>query len=324
VPAGDVQTQGRFGPWNAERPGATPVEGAYRFSNADLGTIKGIAGVLESTGDYGGRLQQIHVKGEAQVPEFGLTTSRNRLPLDTRFVACVDGTDGDTYLEQVDARLGETPIRTSGRVEGQVGVDGRTVALDVRIDDGRIEDLLRLAVDDGTPLMHGQIDVESSFVLPPGEGDVVERLQLQGRFALRGTRFTEGSVQGKINELSRRGRGDMDAARARAVRSALDGRFALKESVLRLSTFSFAVPGATVQLQGRYGLKSEQILFTGRVRTDARVSQMTTGFKSVLLKAVDPLFAKDGAGAVFPITISGTRDKPSMKVDVRKAIFGGK
>jgi hypothetical protein len=88
-----------------------------------------------------------------------------------------------------------------------------------------------------------------------------------------------------------------------------------------LSDFRFAVPGALVQLRGTYGLKSEKIDFTGRVRTEARVSEMTTGFKSVLLKAIDPLFARDGAGAIFPISIGGTRDKPSMKVDVKKALL---
>ena len=261
------------------------------------------------------------VSGETRVTDFGLTTSRNRLPLQTTFEACVDGTDGDTYLDRVDAKLAGTPIVASGRIEGTVGVEGRTIALDVVVDNGRIDDLLRLAVNDPTPLMQGRIDVKSSFVLAPGKTSVIERLDLGGRFSLQGTRFTEGAVQSKINELSRRGSGDMDEKRARAVRSSLGGQFALKHGTLRLTRFSFAVPGAVVQLQGRYGLTSEQIDFRGRVRTDARVSQMTTGFKSVLLKAIDPLFARDGAGAVFPITITGTRDKPSMKVDVKRALL---
>jgi hypothetical protein len=321
VPHGAIETEGRFGPWNAGAPGATPVEGAYRFSNADLGTIKGIAGQLESTGRFEGLLQHILVKGEARVAGFGLTTSRNRLPLETRFETCVDGTDGDTYLDRVDALLQDTPIAAAGRVEGKVGLDGRIIALDVHVDDGRIQDLLRLAVDDPEPLMTGSIDVDAAFILPPGEGEVVERLDLKGRFGLRDTRFSEGSVQGKIDELSRRGRGDVKSDAAKPVRSALDGRFSLQDGRLQLSRFSFAVPGAVVQLEGRYGLRSEEIDFRGRLRTEARVSQMTTGFKSALLKAVDPLFARDGAGAVIPITIGGTRKSPSMNVDIKKALF---
>jgi hypothetical protein len=321
VPRGEIATNGAFGPWNPGEPGATPVRGTYIFAEADMSTIKGITGQLESTGQYQGPLRQILVDGEVQVSDFGLTTSHHRLPLRTTFKACVDGTDGDTYLDGVDARLAETAIEARGKVEGQVGVDGRFIVLDVTIAEGRIDDLLRLAVDDDPPLMTGRVDVNTSFELPPGDAEVVERLNLAGRFTLREARFSEGKVQGKINELSRRGRGDMDEERATPVRSAFGGAFSLDDAVLRLSRFQFAVPGAVVQLQGDYGLKSERIDFAGRVRTEARVSQMTTGFKSLLLKAIDPLFARDGAGAIFPITIGGTRSKPSMKVDVAKALL---
>lgn len=321
VPRGDVAVTGAFGPWNASHPSETAVRGRYTFSDADMGTVKGVAGRLQSKGEFEGLLQQILVKGEAEVPDFGLTTSANRLPLKTTFDACVDGTDGDTYLDRVDAKLASTPIAATGKVEGKVGVDGRFIVLDVKVADGAVEDLLRLAVDDAEPLMTGKIDVESAFELPPGKDDVVERLNLKGRFSLRNTRFTAGKVQGKINELSRRGRGDMDQEKPSAVRATFGGRFALDNAALQLSSFRFAVPGAIVQLHGQYGLRSQRIDFNGRVRTDARVSQMTTGVKSFFLKAIDPLFARDGAGAIFPITIGGTRAEPSMKVDVRKALL---
>lgn len=42
---------------------------------------------------------------------------------------------------------------------------------------------------------------------------------------------------------------------------------------------------------------------------------------AILLKAVDPLFARNGSGAVFPVSIGGTRAKPEMKVDVKKALL---
>lgn len=320
-PRGDIAARGTFGPFDADQPNGTPVRGSYRFEKADLGAIKGIAGTLESEGRFEGPLRQIAITGFSRVPDFGLTTSSNRLPLDVEFDACVDGTDGDTYLDHVRGTLANSVIVASGRVEGIVGVMGRAVVLDATVDDGRIEDFLRLAVDDASPLMTGLVDIRTGFSLPPGEADVVERLELKGQFDLRGGQFHEDQLQGKINELSRRGRGDLDEAKARAVRSAFGGRFTLDESVLSLSRFAFTIPGATVQLQGRYGLTSERIDFTGRVLTQARVSQMTTGFKSVLLKAVDPLFRRDGAGASFPISIGGTRDKPQMKVDVRRALL---
>jgi len=39
---------------------------------------------------------------------------------------------------------------------------------------------------------------------------------------------------------------------------------------------------------------------------------MTTGWKSFLLKALDPFFKKHNAGAVIPIRVGGTRDNPSF------------
>ena len=53
---------------------------------------------------------------------------------------------------------------------------------------------------------------------------------------------------------------------------------------------------------------------------DANVSQTTTGWKSQMLKAADPLFRKDGR-TVIPIKISGTRSERSFGLDGRR-VFG--
>jgi hypothetical protein len=92
----------------------------------------------------------------------------------------------------------------------------------------------------------------------------------------------------------------------------------LRDDVLTLSNFSFDVPGALVHLDGTYGLRSEQLRFHGALELEARLSQTTTGAKSILLKAVDPLFEKHGKGAYIPIEISGNKDHPEFKLDVRK------
>jgi len=38
-------------------------------------------------------------------------------------------------------------------------------------------------------------------------------------------------------------------------------------------------------------------------------------WKSIVLKPVDPFFAKDGAGAVIKIAITGTRIEPRFQMD---------
>lgn len=97
----------------------------------------------------------------------------------------------------------------------------------------------------------------------------------------------------------------------------------LDQGVIKFERLSFAVPGATVELQGSYGLHGEQLNFAGTLRTEARVSQMTTGIKSFFLKLADPLFKKKGAGAVIPVKISGTREQPQFGLDMGR-VFSGK
>jgi hypothetical protein len=43
--------------------------------------------------------------------------------------------------------------------------------------------------------------------------------------------------------------------------------------------------------------------------------------KSFFLKIVDPLFKREGAGTYLPITITGSRDNPSFKLDVKRALL---
>ena len=49
-PHGRISTHGTFGPWRGGEPRLTPIRGDYEFRNANLDTIKGIAGMLSSTG----------------------------------------------------------------------------------------------------------------------------------------------------------------------------------------------------------------------------------------------------------------------------------
>jgi AsmA-like C-terminal region len=317
VPRGFIETSGTFGPWQKADPGSTPLGGDYSFQKADLDTIKGIGGILNSTGRFTGALDRIAVKGETHTPDFHLDTSRNPVSLDTTFEAVVDGTDGDTHLTVVDATFLKTAIRAKGSVVGTKGVKGRTVQLNVHIPDGRIEDLLRLAVKGDKPLLVGGVGLQTDFLLPPGEPDVIERLLLDGKFDVDAAAFTDPGVQQKLAGMSHRARGRDPDDKAENVVSDLSGRFSLKKATLHFSDLAFAMPGAAVRLQGSYGLQSEAIDFTGTVRMQATISQAAGGgVKGFFLKAIDPIFRKQGAGALIPINIKGTREQPKFGVDV--------
>jgi hypothetical protein len=54
---------------------------------------------------------------------------------------------------------------------------------------------------------------------------------------------------------------------------------------------------------------------------DATVSKATGGVKGFFLKIVDPLFKRNGAGAVIPIHVKGTRDKPQFGLDWKRALL---
>jgi AsmA-like C-terminal region len=317
IPKGAIQTNGTFGPWRREDPGATPLSGHYVFGRADLDTIKGIGGILDSTGDFSGQLNRIAVKGQTTTPDFHIDISGQPVPLNTRFEAVVDGTDGDTYLNDVDATLQKTSISAKGEVTGTKGVKGRTIKLDVRIPDGRIEDLLRLAIKAEQPLMVGDVTLHTDFLLPPGEPDVIDRLELAGQFGLESATFTDRDVQKKLAEMSKRAKGADDPRPPENVMTDLRGRFRLKHSLLSFSNLTFAIPGATVNLQGTYALKSEAIEFDGTLRMQATISEAAGGgMKSVFLKLVDPLFRDRKSGAVVPIKVTGTREKPKFGVDI--------
>jgi len=319
VPPGQIATEGSFGPWHRDDPGHTPVNGAFTFENADLSVFKGISGILSAKGTYQGRLETIDVHGETDTPDFMVNISGHKVPLHAKYHAIVDGTNGDTKLEQIDASFLKTALVARGGVYDVKGVKGRRVTLDVTMDQARIEDVMMLAVKTPNAPMTGALRLGTKFELPPGDQDVIDKLRLAGHFAIGGGRFTDADVQRKINDMSARARGETETAgeQAQKVASDFSGQFALGNGVLALERLTFNIPGAVVELKGQYALQRETLAFLGNLFMDAKVSEATTGWKSVLLKVVDPLFRKDGQ-TVIPLKISGTRNNPAFGMDVRR------
>jgi hypothetical protein len=322
LPRGEITTEGTFGPWRKAEPGTTPVRGNYLFKNADLNTIKGIAGKLSSSGSYSGVLERIDVKGETDTPDFAVDVAGQPVPLKTRFHAIVDGTNGNTWLEQVESHVYETTIVAKGAVVRAEDVKGRRITLDVTIDDGRIEDVLKLAVKAKDALMTGRMTLKTKFLLPAGDRDVIDKLELEGAFALEEARFTKVNVQQRLNELSRRARGKTGGDGPSVV-SNLSGRFVLQDATLKFTDLRFAVPGAVVQLAGSMDLRSEALNFAGHLLLDASLSETTTGIKSVLAAIAQPLFKREGGGSKLPIKVFGTTSKPAFGLDVKRVLTPG-
>jgi len=322
-PKGEIHVKGTFGPWNTNDPRMTPLGADYEFARADLNTIKGIAGILSSKGKFHGVLERIRVEGTTDTPDFQVDVAGQPVRLQTRFAAVVDGTNGNTWLEPVDATLlTSSHILARGEVVRSEDVKGRKTYLEVTIDDARIEDILRLAIKAKTAPLTGQMKLQTTFLLPAGERDVPERLQLDGAFAIDKARFTNFNVQEKIDTLSRRGRGQKSNGGPSVV-SHLSGRFLMKDGRIRLSNLTFSVPGSVVQLAGSFDLSSEQLDFDGHLLLDASLADTMTGWKSVLARVAQPLFRRPGGGTKIPIRVSGTPDKPAFGLNVKKALTPG-
>jgi hypothetical protein len=319
IPKGEIATTGTFGPWSKREPGFTPLSGKYNFNRADLNTIKGIGGILTSDGEFSGQLEQIEVKGKTSTPDFSIDIGGSPVPLDTTFHAVVDGTNGNTYLKQVDARLQDTAIFAAGAIESHPGVKGRHINLDVKISDGRIQDVLRLAVKARQPVMLGRMAMQAKLQLPPGKEPVSDRLNLNGRFVLENAHFTDPKVQEQIAMLSRRAQGKKPTDPIGRIDSDMRGRFVLRDGAIRFDPFGFDVPGADVEIRGLYGLRSQQLDFRGTLAMDASVSKAAGGgVKGFFLKPFDPLFRKQGKGAILPITIKGPREQPKFGLELGK------
>jgi hypothetical protein len=319
-PPGLIDTQGTFGPWNADEPTDSPVAGRYTFRNADLSVFKGISGILSSDGQYKGHLDTIEVTGTTDTPDFSLKVADHPMPLHTEFKATVDGTDGDTILHPVKARLGQSEFEVSGAIDRGALEKHKTILLEAKTTThAYIQDFLKLAVKSSKPPMTGGTGFDTKVKIPPGESDVVDRIELDGNFSLQGVKFTSEDVQQKIANLSHHAQGEPKNTDPN-VAADFTGRFHLRRGSLSLPDLRFQVPGAHVALAGKYALRSGELDFRGTAKVDATISEMTTGVKHVLLKAVDPWFKREGAGAVLPINITGTRGDPSFKLDNGRVI----
>ncbi len=310
-PPGDIESMGTFGPWASGEPGDTPLGGEYLFENADLGIFKGIAGILRSTGTFEGTLSSIAVRGEASVPDFRLKRSDNPVPLSTTFEALVDGTNGNTVLKPVVAKLGSTDFTTSGVVVKHEGDVRRTISLRADMPRGSLRDVLRLAVK-GSPFMEGTLMLDAQIDLPPLTGTVKEKLRLEGKFEITDGKFLRSGIQSKIDALSRRGQGKPKSTQVDEIVHRMSGEFDMADEVITFRTLAFEIEGAAVNIGGTFDMGADELDFHGALMLDAKVSQTVTGWRSWVLKPLDPFFSKRGAGTFLHIKVEGSAKDPQF------------
>ncbi len=321
-PPGEITTTGKFGPWNADAVGKTPVSGEYYFHDADLSTFPGISGVLSSSGKYNGTLNHVEVEGSTDVPTFLVKTSSHEIKLQTQFHAVVNAENGDVFLQDVNTNFRQSSVWAKGSIAGEEGKNGKTASLEITAHDGRIQDFLLMFIKAPRAPMAGMVSFKAKVLLPAGQNTFLEKVQLQGDFGIGSGSFTKPETQKGVNDLS--GTGDEakdkkdknDEEYPQNVMSDLKGHVLLKDGTAHFSNLSFSVPGALAQMDGTYNLISEKIDLRGTLTTKKEVSDTTHGIKALLLKVLDPFFKNKPVGYVTPVKIAGTYDHPSFGLDL--------
>ncbi len=317
-PRGDIQASGRLGPWNAQDPSHTSVQGTYRIAQADLATLPGMRGILSGEGRFQGVFERIEIAGNADVPQFGVSLSGHPEPLHASFQATVDASDGSGSIQNLNGALGNSSFAGKGLAIHVQDDRLRDIAIDASVSNGRMEDFLPLVVQSRTSPMSGALRLQANLEIPPGDRNMVDRISLTGDFSATDARFSSLDLRERLRSVSRKAEGHPDDKTAGSSMSSMQGHFQMNGGAVEFSNLSFELEGASALLNGSYQLASQKLDLHGQVWIAAKVSQTTTGVKAFFLKAVDPFFRSKRGGSLVPVKITGTRSDPEFGLNVAK------
>lgn len=319
LPPGRVAVDGQFGPWNSSDVGATPLSGTYRFTDAKLSALGGIAGTLASQGSFAGPAKALRVNGSANLPDYAVKSAGHPVDLRTQFQAVVNCSNGDVDLQSVRGEFENTSFAVAGPVAGKTNPHSKVASLQVNDAAGRVEDWLRLLAPDQSPAMTGPISFQARVIVPGGSRPFIRRVRLVGDFELTGVGFTKEKSQHGASELSLRARGErVPNARVALpkILGTLSGHVELVDGVANFSTLTFILPGAMAHVHGTYSLIDENIDLHGQLRVDNKFSKTAGGPKGLVTRATETLFARSrGDGEILPVKMTGTYDHPSYGLD---------
>jgi hypothetical protein len=165
--------------------------------------------------------------------------------------------------------------------------------------------------------MEGAANLHAHAVWPSGHEPFLKRLVLQGDFEIEPAQFSKPERQESINTLSKKASGKKKDPDNPNVTADLKGSVLLSNEIAKFQDTSFKVPGAEAILSGTYNLENTKIDFHGDLKTEASLSEDSSGVKAVLLKPLDPLFKKKHAGAEVPVEMTGTYSNPHFGVSLQ-------
>lgn len=319
-PLGRVRAQGSFGPLNPQNLGGTPLQGEFVFSPAELDGLGTLHGTVTARGKFAGKMDDVEVSGDASTPDFAVADGH---PVKVTGTAqcTVNALNGDVVLHRVDVRTGETVVDASGTFSGSP----KRTRLEMRVDRGRVQDLLRPFLHEAVPVTGPVWLTTQAEVGPGGAGKTfLQRLTMNGAFHLPQDRLTRPSTAKSLAAFSAREEGASSkpgepgnaASASGDALSSLEGPVQVRNGIASTGRLVFRVQGASARLKGTYELEGGKVHLTGPLRTESDLSHATTGWKSLLLKPFAPFFRGKKAGAVVNIAVTGVPHHYKVGQDV--------
>jgi hypothetical protein len=318
LPAGHVAATGSFGPLKYDDVGATPVSGQFTFNQVKLSDIGILHGTLASSGHFNGPLGAIQAEAISDTPDFSVDDG---LPTHIRgFIRCtVNGLNGDVIMPQVEVSSGRTVIRAHGQVAGSP----KLTNLDIDVDNGRAEEVLHPFVHEKVPILGPATIHSHAFVAAPGPS-FLQRLRIDGRFAAPAEKAADHEAEKAISDFSHRqkendhdSKSASDPPPAGDVLSSLTGPATIRNGIVTTTGLVFQIPGAKATLHGTFAFHGQVAHLVGILKTDADLSHATTGWKSIILKPLQPFFRrKDRSGSEIPIAVIGNPGHFQVKQDI--------
>jgi hypothetical protein len=315
-PHAELQSSGRLGAWNTQDPSLTPLQGTYTMPHCDLAALPGLTGVLSSQGRFQGTLQRLQIAGDANAPQVSLSLSGRPEPLRASFQAVLDTSEGSAAIEHVNGALQSSAFVASGVVHNVQDDRLRDIALDISFSQGRLEDILPMAVKSKKSPISGPFHMHGKLEVLPGAEDILNRLRVDASFDAPDSRFASLDLRERLRNASRKAQGHPKDAAAGSSRASIRGQVQLSDGVAQFSSLAFDLEGASVQLKGSYQLASERLNLHGELWMAATLSQTAAGAKALFLRAAQPFFRSKRGGSRIPIKITGTRSAPQFALDL--------
>jgi hypothetical protein len=307
-PTGHILARGSLGPIHGKTFNATPISGNFAIAPMNLHDAGEISGKLDVHGRFKGTLQAMEVEANGQTRDFAVKDGKPT-PVSGRMSCTLYGENADMTIHSIVLHVGASTIQAQGTIKGSP----KATNLDIRVDHGRVEDVMR-------PFIHGEVPIAGpvslkshAYLGPPGVG-FVARLRMNGSFFVPAEKVTDQKVERDLSDFSRRAQGKQkpnggksrDESNSADVVSSLAGPARIENGVVSTRHLTFRIPGARATLAGTYRLHNDEAHLTGDLKMDTDISHTATGFKAFLLKPLAPFFRKKNAGADVPIAVTGT------------------